>query len=98
MIDADQRLEERLGDLVDYERGRVHASVYTDPEIFALEMKRIFQGGWVYLAHGSEIPQPGDYKTTYMGQIPVILTRQRGWRHSWADQPVCTSWGDRLPT
>ena len=75
MMDGDQKLEERLGELVDYQRGRVHASVYTDPEIFALEMKRIFQGGWVYLAHGSEIPQPGDYKTTYMGQIPVILTR-----------------------
>lgn len=67
--------DDRIDELVDYERGRVHASVYTDQEIFDEEMKRIFGGSWVYLAHESEVALPGDYKTTYIGQVPVIITR-----------------------
>src|SRR2546428_423995 len=35
---------------------RVHASLYTDPRIFADEMERIFRRGWVFVGHESEIP------------------------------------------
>ncbi|SDI25983.1 Ring hydroxylating alpha subunit (catalytic domain) [Alteribacillus persepolensis] len=54
---------------------RVHRSVYTDSDIFALEMKKIYGDTWVYLAHESEIPNVNDYKTTYLGLRPVIVTR-----------------------
>jgi phenylpropionate dioxygenase-like ring-hydroxylating dioxygenase large terminal subunit len=55
---------------------RVHGSIYTDPEIFALEQQRLFRGRpWLYVAHESEIRQPGDYKTTYAGTQPVIVAR-----------------------
>ncbi len=53
----------------------VHRSVYTDPDIFKLEMKRIFGRAWLYLAHESEISQPGDYVVRHMGTQAVILTR-----------------------
>jgi len=56
--------------------GAVHRSVYTDPGIFDLEMSRIFDTTWVYLAHEAEIPEPGDYKTTQLGRHPVIVSRQ----------------------
>ena len=49
--------------------------IYTNPELFDLEMKKIFQGTWVYVAHESEIANPGDYKTTFIGNQPVIVTR-----------------------
>ena len=32
-------------------------SVFTDEQLFELEMKHIFEGNWVYLAHESQIPQ-----------------------------------------
>ena len=35
---------------------RVHRSIYTDPEIFELEMKYIFESNWIYVAHESQIP------------------------------------------
>jgi nitrite reductase/ring-hydroxylating ferredoxin subunit len=54
---------------------RTHVSLYTDPEVFHDEMERIFYRSWVYVAHESEIPNPGDYKTTYIGLVPVIATR-----------------------
>ena len=56
---------------------RVHTSLYRDPAIFAAEMDRIFKNTWIWLAHESEIPEPGSFKTTYVGQQPVIVCRDR---------------------
>lgn len=56
-------------------RDHVHRSVYTDPAIFDLEMERIFGRAWLYLAHDSELPQPGSYVVRHMGTQAVILTR-----------------------
>jgi phenylpropionate dioxygenase-like ring-hydroxylating dioxygenase large terminal subunit len=67
--------DDKIDELVDYERGCVHASIYNDREIFDTEMTRIFQRSWVYLGHDSEIALPGDYKTAYLGQVPVIVSR-----------------------
>ncbi len=54
---------------------RVHTSAYTDQRVFASEMKQIFGCNWVYVAHASEIPNVGDFKTTYVGLQPVIVSR-----------------------
>ena len=42
----------------------VHKDVYLDPEIFGLEVKRIFARSWNYLCHESQIAHPGDYLTS----------------------------------
>jgi len=55
----------------------VHRSVYTDPAIFDLEMKRVFGRAWLYLAHDSEMPAAGDYVVRHMGTQGVILTRDK---------------------
>ncbi len=54
---------------------QVNRQVFTDDEIFELEMTYIFEGKWVYLAHESQLPNPGDYFTTYIGRQPVVITR-----------------------
>ncbi|WP_375486128.1 Rieske 2Fe-2S domain-containing protein [uncultured Mycobacterium sp.] len=54
---------------------RVHGSVYTSPEIFDREMETIFKKGWVYVAHESEISEPGDYLTRMIGRDPVVAVR-----------------------
>ena len=54
---------------------RVHGSVYRDPRVFELEVERIFGRTWLYLAHESELAAPGDYKTSFVGTQPVIVTR-----------------------
>lgn len=56
---------------------RVHTSLYNDPDIFKAEMDRIFRRTWVWVAHASEIPNPGDFVTTYVGREPVIVSRDR---------------------
>ena len=58
------------------EPGRVSRLVYTDPNVFELEMERIFGRAWLYVGHESQIPNPGDYFTTDLGRQPVIMIRQ----------------------
>ena len=52
-----------------------HIQLYSDPEMFEMEMEKIFYSTWVYIGHDSEIPNPGDFKTTFIGRVPVLLTR-----------------------
>jgi anthranilate 1,2-dioxygenase large subunit/terephthalate 1,2-dioxygenase oxygenase component alpha subunit len=50
--------------------------IYTDPEVYDEEQKRIFRGPiWSFVGIASEIPKPGDYQTTYIGDTPVIVLR-----------------------
>jgi phenylpropionate dioxygenase-like ring-hydroxylating dioxygenase large terminal subunit len=53
----------------------VNGRVYYDPEIFRNEMERIWHREWVYVAHESEVPEPGDYVTRQIGLQPVIVSR-----------------------
>ena len=57
---------------------RCRRDVFTDPDLFELEMKYIFESGWVYLAHESQIPEINDYFTTHIGRQPVVITRDKG--------------------
>ena len=76
-----EKLAEKVRDAViaDPKTGRYQCdrSIFTDQELFDLEMKYIFEGNWVYLAHESQIPEPGDYFTVTVGRQPVIITRTK---------------------
>lgn len=64
---------------VDKEKGlyRGRRDMFTDPELFELEMKHIFEGNWVYLAHESQVANPNDYFTGYIGRQPIVITRNK---------------------
>ena len=53
----------------------VHRDVYTDPEIFDLEMEHLWRNTWVYLGHDSQVPQAGDYFTATIAQRPLLMVR-----------------------
>jgi len=55
---------------------RVPYLLYHDPDIYAEEQRRIFRGKvWSYLGLDAEIPKPGDFRATYVGDTPVIVNR-----------------------
>jgi len=54
---------------------RVHSRVYTDESIFDEELQKIWYRDWVFIAHDSEVPKPGDYIARKIGRQPLIITR-----------------------
>jgi phenylpropionate dioxygenase-like ring-hydroxylating dioxygenase large terminal subunit len=57
------------------EPDRVHRLAYTDPEIFELEIKNIFEKIWIYCGHESQVKKPGDYQTLTIGRQPMVMIR-----------------------
>ena len=56
-------------------RGLIPAHIYSDPEVFELEKERLFATTWVFLAHESEVPQPGDYVVRRVVDDSFIVVR-----------------------
>jgi phenylpropionate dioxygenase-like ring-hydroxylating dioxygenase large terminal subunit len=57
------------------QKDRVHRSVYTDADLFRLEMERLFGRAWILAGHESQAPRPGDYFTATVGLRPVTIVR-----------------------
>jgi len=53
----------------------VHKDCYIDDEIFELEMAHLFANTWVYVGHASQVPKPGDFYATTVGDQPVVMVR-----------------------
>jgi salicylate 5-hydroxylase large subunit len=57
---------------------RIPYRIYTDQAIFEQEMQRIFCGdGWSYVGLEVELPNPGDYVVSLMGNRSVVITRDQ---------------------
>jgi len=53
----------------------VHRDVYTDPELFDLEMERLWRSAWVYIGHDSQVPNAGDFYTVNIARQPLLMIR-----------------------
>src|SRR5574341_2153039 len=55
---------------------RIPYWVYFDTANYQREQERIFRGpGWNYVGLEAEIPNAGDFRTTFVGETPVIVVR-----------------------
>jgi phenylpropionate dioxygenase-like ring-hydroxylating dioxygenase large terminal subunit len=52
--------------------------LYTDPAQYRLELERIFKGPtWSFLCLAAEIPRPGDWVATTIGETPIVVARDQ---------------------
>ena len=67
---------------------RVPYWLYHDDQVYALEMERIFRGPvWNYLALEAEVPNSGDFRTTWIGDTSVVVSRaQDGSVHAFVNR------------
>jgi len=75
---------------------RVPYWVYTDPDLYARELETFFYGkGWSYVALDCEVPEPGSYKRSWIGERQVVAVRgKRGEIHVWEN--LCAHRGARV--
>lgn len=58
-----------------FDGDRVHRDVYLDPEVFALEMERLWASSWVFAGHASQVPGLGDARALAIGPVSLRLER-----------------------
>lgn len=61
--------------LVSADFSQISREVFNSTSIYQLEQERIFQRNWVYLAHESQLKNPGDFVSAYIGEVPIIVAR-----------------------
>lgn len=64
-----------IEDLVDEPGGHVSRRIYGDDEIFELEQEKLFRRAWTFLAHESELSEPGDYVCRQLAGESVVVIK-----------------------
>ena len=63
--------------LINVERGLVSREIFVSEELYQQEQQDLFTRAWLFVGHESQIPKPGDYFVSSMGEESVILCRDR---------------------
>jgi phenylpropionate dioxygenase-like ring-hydroxylating dioxygenase large terminal subunit len=61
--------------LVSNEGGWVSAAIFSHPDVYEQELEQVFARMWLFVGHVSQIPHPGDFVRSRMGEEQVIVTR-----------------------
>jgi phenylpropionate dioxygenase-like ring-hydroxylating dioxygenase large terminal subunit len=63
--------------LVDLGCGEISREIFVNDAIYRAELERLFARAWLFVGHESQIPNPGDFFVSGMGEESVILCRDR---------------------
>ena len=81
--------------VIDPATGKLDRRIFSDQAVYDDEMEKIFGRAWLMIGHESLVPAPDDFFHTYMGEDPVILTRDgQGRLHALLN--MCRHRGNRV--
>ena len=81
--------------VIDMEKGTLDRRIFTDADIYQEELEKVFGLAWLMVSHESLIPNPNDFFLSYMGEDPVIVTRDsKGEVHVFLN--MCRHRGNRV--
>src|SRR5258705_123058 len=81
--------------ILDPASGKLDRRIFSDQAIYDEEMAKIFGRAWLMIGHESLVPKVNDFFHTYMGEDPVILTRDsQGRLHALLN--MCRHRGNRV--
>ena len=63
--------------LIDLASGQISREIFVNDDIYAQEQERVFARSWLFIGHEIQIPNPGDFFASRMGEESVILCRDR---------------------
>ena len=66
-----------LRSLCDLDNGLISREIYVNEDIYHQELEQVFRRAWLLIGHESQVPNPGDFVISRMGEEEVILTRDR---------------------
>ena len=64
-----------VSELVDVERGEISREIFVNDQIYKQELENLFPRAWLFVGHASQVPNSGDFFSSWMGSDPVLLTR-----------------------
>src|SRR5450631_4325972 len=56
-----------IDQMIDTQRGLISREIFVSPEFHKQELERLFSRAWLFVGHESQIPKPGDYFVSRMG-------------------------------
>ncbi|MDA1215972.1 MAG: Rieske 2Fe-2S domain-containing protein, partial [Chloroflexi bacterium] len=65
------------GELVDTVNGIISREIFVNHDIYQQEQEQIFTRTWQFVGHESQVPNPGDYFLSLVGEESVILSRDK---------------------
>ncbi len=77
MVTAPNKMDRPLRSLFNVEKGLVDREIYVNSEIYQQELEQIFARCWLFIGHESQVPNPGDFVISRMGEEEVIMVRDR---------------------
>src|SRR5579862_8424198 len=64
-----------MAELVNLDKGMVSREIFVSQDVYDREQEQVFARCWLFVGHESQVPNPGDYFVSRMGEESVILSR-----------------------